>query len=136
MDLIRDRVTDVVDVIRSTGSPRIRITDYTTGGVPMGFCIRWTRRELSDAGALTRATEGEYRGTDPSCTSMLIVVDGMPQQDVGGGGPTIPATEFLLDLSPEDIESVRVLSPVQARFQYGSQGDRGALIIETRRGGR
>ncbi|MGW8266804.1 MAG: carboxypeptidase regulatory-like domain-containing protein [Longimicrobiales bacterium] len=136
MDVIRDRVTDVVDVLQKTGSPRIRVTDYTTGGVPMGFCIRWTRRELSEGGALTRAAEAEERGTVPGCTSMLIVVDGIPQEDVGGGGPTIPATEFLLDLSPEDIESVRILSPVQARFQYGAQGDRGALLIETRKGGR
>jgi len=135
MDVIRDRVTDIVDVIRRTGSPRIRVTDYTTGGVPMGFCIRWTRRELSQGGALQRSAEAGARGTTPSCTSMLVVVDGMPQQDVGGSGPTIPATEFLLDLSPEDIESVRVISPVQARFQYGAMGDRGALIIETRRGG-
>ena len=136
MDVIRNRVTDVVDVIRRTGSPRIRITDNSTGGVPMGFCIRWTRRELSEGGALQRGAEAEYRGTTPSCTSMLIVLDGMPQQNVGGGGPTVPATEFLLDLSPEDIESVSVLSPVQARFQFGTQGDRGALVIETRRGGR
>ena len=91
MDAIRDRVTDVVDVIRSTGSPRIRITDTSTGGVPMGFCIRWTRRELSEGGALTRAADAEERGTVPGCTSMLIVVDGIPQQDGGGGGPTIPA---------------------------------------------
>jgi len=136
MDLVRDRVTDIVDVIRSTGSPRIRITDYSTGGVPMGFCIRWTRRELSEGGALQRSAEAENRGTTPGCTAMLIVLDGIPQQDVGGAGPTIPATEFLLDLSPEDIESVRVLSPVQARFQFGAQGDRGALIVVTRRGGR
>jgi len=136
MDVIRDRVTDVVDVIRKMGSPRIRISDYSTGGVPMGFCIRWTRRELSEGGALQRAAEAEARGTTPGCTSMLIVVDGIHYQDVGGGGPTIPATEFLLGLSPEDIESIRVLSPVQARFQFGAQGDRGALIIEIRKGGR
>lgn len=135
MDLIRDRVTDVVDIIRNTGSPRIRISDYSAGGVPMGFCIRWTRRELSQGGALQRAAEAGARGTTPGCTSMLIVVDGVPQQDVGGGAHTIPATEFLLDLSPEDIESVRILSPVQARFRFGARGDRGALMIETRRGG-
>ena len=85
---------------------------------------------------MQRAAEAEQRGTTPGCTAMLIVLDGIPQQDVGGGGPTIPATEFLLDLTPEEIESVQVLSPVQARFRFGAQGDRGALVIETRRGGR
>jgi hypothetical protein len=130
MDEIRDRVTDVVDVIRSQGSPRIRITDRSTGGVPMGFCISWTRREASVQAGRLRSGEG-----NDGCANMLIVLDGMPLQNVGGAGPTIPATEFLLDLTPEEIESVRVLSPVQARFQYGAMGDRGALIIETRRGG-
>jgi hypothetical protein len=128
MDAVRDRVTDIVDVIRSMGSPRIRITNSNSGGVPLGFCIRWTRREASvQAGAL--------RG-EGGCTNMLIVLDGMPMQGAGGGGPTIPATDFLMDLSPAEIESVQILSPVQARFQYGAGGDRGALIIKTRRGGR
>jgi hypothetical protein len=39
-------------------------------------------------------------------------------------------------MDPEEIESVRVLSPVQAEFRYGIDGSYGALVIETRRGGR
>ena len=131
---IRDRVTDVVDVIQKMGSPRIRISDTNTMGVPMGFCIRWTRRELSVQAGRLRAQETGGRGTDSGCTNMLIVLDGIPQQDVGGMGPTIPASDFILDLTPEEIQSIRVLSPVQARFQYGAMGDRGALVIETRLG--
>ncbi len=135
MEVIRDRVTNVVDVIRSMGSPRIRVTETNAGGIPMGLCIRWTRREISVEAGRQRNAESADRGTQPGCTAMLIVLDGMPMQDVGGAGATIPATEFLLDLTPEEIESVRVLSPTQARFQFGSMGDRGALVIETRRGG-
>jgi hypothetical protein len=134
MDEIRDHVTDMVDVIRSLGSPRVRVTDYSSGGVPLGFCVRWTRREIS-SGALQRSAEADASGGAPGCTSMLIVLDGIPRSDLMGAGPTIPATDFLLDLSPEDIESIRILSPVQARFQYGTRGDRGALVVETRKGG-
>lgn len=136
MDLIRDRVTDIVDIIQKMGSPRIRIVDTNTLGIPLGFCITWTRREISIQAGRIRAQESAGRGTEDGCNSMLIVLDGIPQQDMGGYGPTIPASDFIMDLTPEEIQSVRVLSPVQARFQYGAQGDRGALIIETRLGGR
>ena len=63
---------------------------------------------------------------------MLIVVDGQPIQ----GGPRLPASAIVLEMDPEDIESVRVLSPVQAEFRYGLEGGSGALVIETRRGAR
>lgn len=132
MDIVRHRVTDIVDLIRTMGSPRIRITEETSHGFPMGFCIHWTRRETSvEAGRQRAAAQGSQAG----CQSMLVVMDGMPLQDLGGAGPTIPVTDFLLDLHPEEIESIRVISPVQARFEYGVRGERGALIIETRRGG-
>lgn len=136
IDAVRHRVTNVVDLIRTMGSPRIRVTEETSHGFPMGFCIHWTRRETSVEAGRQRAGATSAQGSQSSCQSMLVVVDGIPRQDMGGAGPTIPATEFLLDLSPEDIESIRVLSPVQARFQFGVRGERGALVIETRRGGR
>ena len=136
IDEVRHRVTDIVDLIRTMGSPRIRITEETSHGFPMGFCIHWTRRETSVEAGRQRAAAAGAQGGGGNCQSMLVVLDGMPVQDVGGSGPTIPATDFLLDLSPEEIESIRVLSPVQARFQYGVRGERGALIVEIRRGWR
>lgn len=66
---------------------------------------------------------------------MLIILDGRPLNDALGSR-TIPASAFLLDMEPEEIESVRVLSPVQAEFRYGLAGENGALVIETRRGRR
>ena len=67
---------------------------------------------------------------------MLVILDGQPVQDAAGAGPTIPATEFLLDMDPEEIESVTLLSPIQGEFRYGRSGQYGALVIETRKGGR
>jgi hypothetical protein len=43
MDDLRDNVSNVVDVIQSMGSPRIRITEYGPQGFPLGFCMRWQR---------------------------------------------------------------------------------------------
>jgi hypothetical protein len=125
MDEIRDRVDNVVDAIRTMGSPRIRITEYSPQGFAMGFCARWNRRRPSIV--------GEMGGG--GCQSMLIIVDGRPLNDALGNR-TIPASVFLLDMEPEEIESVRVLSPVQAEFRYGLAGENGALVVETRRGRR
>ena len=125
MDELRDRVSNIVDIMRSMGSPRLRITENTSQGFPMGFCIQWARRRPSLA---------EITDTGGGCRSMLVILDGQPVQDAGGAGPTIPATEFLLDMDPEEIEEVTILSPIQGEFRYGRSGRYGALVIRTRRG--
>jgi hypothetical protein len=122
MDELRDRVRNIVDIIRQMGSPRIRITEWGPQGFPMGFCMTWHRR---------RPTVRDIQ-TGNTCQSMLIILDGQPFS----GGTQLPPSEFILDMDPEEIESVRVLSPVQAEFRYGIEGGNGALIIETGRGGR
>jgi len=130
MDALRVRVRDMVDVVRTMGSPRIRVSEVGPQGFPVAFCIRWTRQIPS-----IRQQQG-----GSGCPSMLIVVDGRPigggPQDAGGNRHVLPASALALSLNPEDIESVTVLSPVQAEFRYGIDGGNGALVIETRRGGR
>lgn len=125
LDALRDRTADIVDAIRLMGSPRIRITETSPQGFPLGFCIRWTRRLPS-----LRQQQG-----GSGCPAMLLVVDG---QAIGGGpqglGSALEASGLVLDMDPEDIESVRILSPIQAQFRYGLDGGNGALVVETRRG--
>ncbi|MGW8265726.1 MAG: TonB-dependent receptor, partial [Longimicrobiales bacterium] len=122
MDALRTRTYNIVDVIRQMGSPRIRITESGPWGFPLGFCMTWTRRRPS--------VRHEQEGG--GCQSMLIVLDGLPIQ----GGPQLPASSIVLEMDPEEIESVTVLSPVQAEFRYGIDGGFGALVIQTRRGAR
>jgi hypothetical protein len=120
MDELRHRTSDIVDVIQRMGSPRIRITEWGPQGFPLGFCMTWSRR----APSVMREQGGG------GCASMLMVVDGRPVN----GGPQLPASSFILDMDPDDIESVSVLSPVQAQFRFGIDGGNGALVIETRQG--
>lgn len=122
MDELRNRTYNIVDVIRQMGSPRIRITESGSWGFPLGFCMTWSRRRPSLA----------HEAAGGGCQPMLIVVDGQPIQ----GGPQIPASSIVLDMDPEDIEAVSVLSPIQAEFRYGIDGGYGALVIETRKGAR
>jgi len=130
LEALRVRVRDMVDVVRTLGSPRIRISEVGPQGFPVAFCVRWTRQIPS-----IRQQQG-----GSGCPSMLIVVDGRPigggPQDAGGSRRVLPASALALSLNPDDIESVTVLSPVQAEFRYGIDGGYGALVIETRRGGR
>jgi hypothetical protein len=122
MDVLRVKTYNIVDVIRQMGSPRIRITEAGPQGFPLGFCMAWTRRRPSLA----------HEAAGGGCQSMLIVLDGLPIQ----GGPQLPASAIVLEMDPEEIETVRVLSPIQAEFRYGIDGGFGALVIETRRGAR
>ena len=55
--------------------------------------------------------------------SPLVVIDGIP---VGGG---------LMDLIPNDVESIEILKDASATAIYGSRGANGVILITTRRGG-
>jgi hypothetical protein len=134
MDELRDNVSNVVDVIQSLGSPRIRITEYGPQGFPLGFCMRWQRGRPPTLPTTPppETVEGMSQGLSGGCQSMLIVLDGRPVPS----GPMQPASSFIMEMDPEDIESVEVLSPVQAQFRFGQLGANGALVIDTRRGGR
>lgn len=55
----------------------------------------------------------------------LIVVDGTPLQNGGGG---------MLFLNPSDIQKVQVLKDVGSTAAYGVEGANGVILITTKRG--
>lgn len=111
----RDRIDDIpvkrdVGVIIERAGPSglrvIRPENQTMGGDDMGLCI-----------SLNRATR-MGRG---SCA--LNVLDGVPIS-----GPQA------LNIDPEAVESIAILDPIEAAFQYGTIGGNGAVLFWTRRG--
>ena len=66
----------------------------------------------------------------------MYVVDGVPLNDQvlstaqGGGTGLNP----LLDLNPNDIESMTILKDAAAVSIYGSRGTNGVILIKTRKG--
>ncbi len=129
MATIAEKVQGMANALRSMGSPRIKVTERG-GNVGAGLCIE-SLRPSSPADLM--------RGGGPgSCQPMLVVVNGNILQDIpagaGGGfsGLFSLSTARLQDLNLEDIESVRVLTPTEARFRFGSRGDNGAVIVTTR----
>lgn len=67
----------------------------------------------------------------------LFVIDGIPVDNSGGGsplqnGPTV--SNRLIDINPEDIESMTVLKGPGAANLYGSRGSNGVILITTKKG--
>ena len=93
---------------------------------------------VNSSGLLGAAPNVQVRGASSLLggTQPLYVVDGVPLNDdvlsgtQGGGSGLNP----LLDLNPNDIESMTVLKDAAAVAIYGSRGTNGVIIIKTRRG--
>lgn len=116
IDALLPRVTDVAGLLRNARFPglqvkEVRYLDEHTGMMVPGVCIEVGRRQA------------RY---DRTCEGMVSVyVNGVRQ----------PGADVLLQsLPPGAIESIRVLSPLEAGVQYGGgPGARnGVLLITTR----
>jgi TonB-linked SusC/RagA family outer membrane protein len=97
------------------------------------------------AGVVVQASSGKVgsgisiRVRGPSSLSAsnepLYVVDGIPiSTDIGNGITTSISTNPLVDLNPQDIESIDVLKDAAAAAIYGARGANGVVLISTKRG--
>ncbi|MGL6269179.1 MAG: TonB-dependent receptor plug domain-containing protein, partial [Chitinophagaceae bacterium] len=94
----------------------------------------------NSSGLLGAAPNVQIRGSSSLLggTQPLYVVDGVPLNDQvlstaqGGGSGLNP----LLDINPNDIESMTVLKDAAATAIYGSRGTNGVILIKTRTGAR
>lgn len=139
-------VTSAVTVIKANelvATPAASVMDLLQGrvagmniqlnnGTP-GMAGTYTIRGISDIGVTSSGDDVFLNSSNP-----LIVIDGIPQEDVGEFNPA-----GLLDgsgISPiamlpvEDIETIQVLKDAQATSLYGSRGAYGVIVIETKRG--
>ncbi|MBW8685822.1 SusC/RagA family TonB-linked outer membrane protein [Chitinophaga rhizophila] len=93
----------------------------------------------NSSGLLGNASLLRVRGTASitAGTQPLFIVDGVPLNDgsyntaYGGGASLNP----LLEINPEDIESMTVLKDAAAAAIYGSRGSNGVVLIATKKGG-
>ena len=80
------------------------------------------------------ASKVVMRGTKSilQSSNALYVIDGIPMNNVGGGG----GTEFDSRgaTNPEDIESISVLTGASAAALYGSSAANGVIMITTKKG--
>ena len=93
---------------------------------------------VNSSGLLGAASNVQVRGASSLIggTQPLYVIDGVPLNDdvisgaQGGGTGLNP----LLDINPNDIESMTVLKDAAAVSIYGSRGTNGVILIRTKRG--
>jgi len=126
-----ERTSQILEVIRSKAPPRLQIRQQGGyGGI--SFCIQSTRRapsvqELTDLGT--------------GCRTVMLVVDGVvvyaPPAITDAAATEIASlpedvAQMILGQNPNEIETIRVLSPSDGYFRYGVPGRLGAVEIKTR----
>lgn len=90
------------------GMQILRSQNLAPGSDDMGLCV-----------AQARARTGAGQGT---CS--LVVLDGIPISGVQA-----------MDIDPDAIESIAILTPTEAATFFGTMGSTGAVLVWTRRGG-
>jgi TonB-dependent starch-binding outer membrane protein SusC len=98
----------------------------------------------TNSGVLGSATTIRIRGASSisASTTPLVVIDGVPvtnpttsgSSSVGSGLGATTGLNPLLNLNPNDIESMEVLKDAAASAIYGSRGSNGVILITTKRG--
>ncbi len=130
-----ERTNRLLGVLRSKAPPRLRIRQK--GGIDgVTFCIESSRR---------RPSVQEVMLTGTGCRPVLLALDGvivysppLVTEMAVLEPPSLPAdvAAILLNHNPEEIRSIRVLSPADAFFRYGDAGRSGAVEIVTVHPGR
>ena len=90
----------------------------------------------SGSGKLGQGIKIRIRGTSSiSANSQpLYVVDGLPVTSTSLSDPTNDPTDPLVDINPNDIESVEILKDASASAIYGARAANGVVLITTKKG--
>lgn len=113
----------------------------TSGGASLGNMLRGRASGMdvklnsaAPGGSLNIAIRGGLSGQAP-----LIIIDGVPQAgatNAAGGTMYSGAAKDggLVNLNPDDIESIDILKDASAAAIYGSDASGGVILITTKRG--
>ncbi|MBL7734411.1 MAG: TonB-dependent receptor [Chitinophagaceae bacterium] len=90
----------------------------------------------SGSGKLGQAIKVRIRGTSSISASSqpLYVVDGLPVITTSLSDGTNEETNPLVDLNPNDIESIEVLKDASAAAIYGARAANGVILVTTKKG--
>ena len=92
----------------------------------------------SGIGGASKVVMRGSRGIEQS-SNALYVIDGIPMYNLSASGGSEEmqsqgSTEAIVDINPDDIESMSVLSGAAAAALYGSNASNGAIVITTKKG--
>jgi hypothetical protein len=105
------RVQNTGDLLRNMNTPGLRIRDVyladeVTGVMVPGLCVEVSRRSGGEG-----------------CMQAAVFLNDVIMPS---------GADFLRDLDPNIIESIEILSPIDAQFQFGTVAGNGAILIYTR----
>lgn len=134
------RLGYAVSTIESDEIVKAGATNFASAMYSKAPGIRITQTQGGSAGAVSINVRGLTSITGNN--QPLIILDGVPIRN-GGTGKSTDFAEFgndgqirsngLVDINPEDIESVSVLKGASATALYGSEAANGAVVITSKR---
>ena len=134
------RLGYAVSTIESDEIVKAGATNFASAMYGKAPDIRITQTQGGSAGAVSINVRGLTSITGNN--QPLIILDGVPIRN-GGTGKSTDFAEFgndgqirsngLVDINPEDIESVSVLKGASATALYGSEAANGAVVITSKR---
>lgn len=134
------RLGYAVSTIESDEIVKAGATNFASAMYGKAPGIRITQTQGGSAGAVSINVRGLTSITGNN--QPLIILDGVPIRN-GGTGKSTDFAEFgndgqirsngLVDITPEDIESVSVLKGASATALYGSEAANGAVVITSKR---
>lgn len=131
--------TQTVSVDEISKARELNVVNSLSGKVA-GIDISRSSSGLGGSSRVTLRGERSITGNNQA----LIVVDGVPIDNSGGGAAQINTSggggngrdlgDGISSISPDDIESINVLKGASATALYGSRAANGAIIITTKKG--
>lgn len=132
--------SDLISLLNTMNVPGLtaRWMALSTGAPETGICVELgrnrsvLRKTAGRAGIARRdqlgfANEDDIAARADACAMMAVYVDDFPILDPG---------MVLASITPNDLESVEILPPLESLARYGSRAANGALLLETRARGR
>lgn len=128
--------SDLISLLTTMNIPGLtaRWMALSTGAPETGICVELGRNRsvlqktasrvaIAPADQLGFANEDDIEARAGACAMMAVYIDDFPVPDPG---------MVLAAITPNDLESVEILPPLESLARYGARAANGALLLQTR----
>ena len=128
--------SDLISLLNTMNIPGLtaRWMALSTGAPETGICVELGRNRsvlsktasrlaIAPEDQLGFANEDDIEARADACAMMAVYVDDFPISDPG---------MVLAAITPDDLESVEILPPLESLARYGARAANGALLLQTR----
>lgn len=132
--------SDLISLLTTMNIPglRARWMALSTGAPETGICVELGRNRsvlrktasrvaIAPEDQLGFANEDDIEARAGACAMVAVYIDDRPIADPG---------VVLASITPADLESLDILSPLESLARYGARAANGALLLRTRAGTR